>query len=304
MNEQYELAIQSLGEYKNIVEAVSILTKLAEDGHSESQRKLGYMYLRGEYVLPDYKEAYKWTLLAHRQGHLVGTFNLGLIYYSGYDEIKQNKEEAFRLFMICALSGNAHAMKIIGYSYQHGEGVEPNPSEALRWYRKYLTAYPDDIDVMIWIINLIKTLIEIYDKMTTQLEVNKKRITELEDMNAILRREAMHEPETCQYVEEKCRVNGSDIDIDKLRYRIADNIDLTDISALKKVVDLTKTYCMTHHEINEQLMMDKKRITQLEEINERLRTEVLYQPDGDGYIQAMQHFKATTIGVVDSPNRL
>jgi TPR repeat protein len=50
------------------VEAVKWFRKAAEQNYADAQEDLGRCYLRGDGVAEDLVEAYKWLLLAVRQG--------------------------------------------------------------------------------------------------------------------------------------------------------------------------------------------------------------------------------------------
>ena len=62
-------------------------------------------------------------------------FRLGLMYYSG-DGIKEDPEEAVRMYTKAAKLGNADAQYHLGDRYHLGEGVKKDRAEAIRWYKK------------------------------------------------------------------------------------------------------------------------------------------------------------------------
>lgn len=50
------------------------------------------------------------------------------------DGVKQNADEAFRLYLQAAEAGSADAMFNVAASFQHGDGVRQDVHEAIRWY--------------------------------------------------------------------------------------------------------------------------------------------------------------------------
>ena len=64
-------------------EETKVIIAKAEQGDAEAQSLLGYMYINGEGVLKDYKEAVKWIRKAAEQGYAEAQYNLGLRYVNG-----------------------------------------------------------------------------------------------------------------------------------------------------------------------------------------------------------------------------
>jgi hypothetical protein len=57
--------------------------KAAEQGDARAQNSLGQMYVSGQGVPQDYKEALKWFRLAAEQGHEDAQFGLAVMYITG-----------------------------------------------------------------------------------------------------------------------------------------------------------------------------------------------------------------------------
>ena len=57
---------------------------LAEAGDATAKAALGSLYIHGEGVPVDNREALKWTRLAAEQGDLTGQFNMGSIHAGGF----------------------------------------------------------------------------------------------------------------------------------------------------------------------------------------------------------------------------
>ena len=56
--------------------------------------------------------------------------------YEHGEGVEQNMTEAIRWYTAAAEGGNADDMYELGWQYDHGEGVEQNEDRALYWYRR------------------------------------------------------------------------------------------------------------------------------------------------------------------------
>ncbi len=63
------------------------------------------MYLKGEGVKKDYKEAFKYFKLSALQDHVLAQYSLGTMYYKGYG-IPSNDFEAYKWWMKAAKQGS------------------------------------------------------------------------------------------------------------------------------------------------------------------------------------------------------
>jgi TPR repeat protein len=77
----------------------------------------------------DYAIAYKEFKAASDQGDAAAQFNLGLMFARGVG-VKQDLQEAMRLYHESALQGNAMAQYRLGFRYAHGWGVQQDYAEA------------------------------------------------------------------------------------------------------------------------------------------------------------------------------
>ena len=107
----------------------------AERGDVVAQNNLGLMYLRGDGVPKDLKEAVKWYQKAADQGDAPAQFNLGLMYRNG-EGVEQDFKEAVEWYRKAALQGHANAQFNLGVMYRKGQGVEQDFMEATKWFRK------------------------------------------------------------------------------------------------------------------------------------------------------------------------
>lgn len=80
----------------------------AEQGDSDSQCNLGFLYRKGWGVAPDDTEAAKWYRKAAEQGDAVAQFNLGQMYEKG-EGVGQDREEAVKWYREAAGQGDAEA---------------------------------------------------------------------------------------------------------------------------------------------------------------------------------------------------
>jgi len=108
---------------------------LAEQGNTDAQVKLGYMYELGRGVPQDYNEAVKWYRQAASQGHAKAQALLGNMYAKG-EGVPQNYPEAMKWWRKAAEQGYAPAQVILGNMYAKGQGVPRDDREAAKWHRK------------------------------------------------------------------------------------------------------------------------------------------------------------------------
>lgn len=83
----------------------------------------------------DYKEAFKWWLLAAEQGHADAQYGLGECYYFG-NGVDKDFSEAVKWWLLAAEQGDAYAQNFLGRCYENGRGVDKDLNEAIKWYRK------------------------------------------------------------------------------------------------------------------------------------------------------------------------
>ena len=121
---------------KNYTEAIKYFRKSAEQGNSEGQNALGFMYFQDGYgVQQDYAESVKWFRKSAEQGDSRGQCNLGLMYRNGYG-VPQDNAEAVKWYRKSAEQGNATGQFNLGLMYQYGYGVHKSMSKARHWYQK------------------------------------------------------------------------------------------------------------------------------------------------------------------------
>ena len=92
-------------------EEVKKLRRAAEQGDASAQTSLGWLYMYGQGVPQNDKEALKWFRLAAAQGYANGQYNVGLLYMMGRG-VPQNYEEALKWFRLAAAQGHAAGRQI------------------------------------------------------------------------------------------------------------------------------------------------------------------------------------------------
>ena len=144
-------------------QAVLWYRKAAEQGHTDAQYELGWMYDRGVAVDEDDQQAVLWYRKAAEQGHAVAEHELaeredarlhmlfyrgaaeqgdaaaqtmlGVMYYLG-EGVAKDARQAVLWFRKAAEQGHAGAQYSLGASYQSGKGVAKDVHQAVLWFRK------------------------------------------------------------------------------------------------------------------------------------------------------------------------
>jgi len=127
--------VNGQGITKDDKQAVGWFAKAAEQGHMEAQTKLGFMYATGRGVAQNYNQAFYWCYKAAGQGDVIAQFNLGLMYAKGQGVLRDNSL-AFSWYSKAAEKGDAHAQFNLGEMYANGVGVAKDSSQADALYRK------------------------------------------------------------------------------------------------------------------------------------------------------------------------
>mgnify|MGYP003955055289 CR=1 FL=1 len=105
---------------------------LAEQGDAEAQHTLGRMYVNGEGVTQDDKEAVRWWRLAAEQGNANSQTSLGVSYKNG-EGVTQDDKEAVRWWRLAAEQGHLIGQAALCIMYDKGEGVKQDYVIAYMW---------------------------------------------------------------------------------------------------------------------------------------------------------------------------
>jgi hypothetical protein len=82
--------------------------KAAEQGVTQAQNNLGWMYEHGQGVQLNFEEAAKWYKKSADQGNTSAQYNLGTMYDKGQG-VPQNYVIAYMFYNLAALNGNEQA---------------------------------------------------------------------------------------------------------------------------------------------------------------------------------------------------
>lgn len=121
----------------------AVLT-LATNGNPKAQHNLGAMYLNGQGVTQDFKQAAHWFRLSATQGLALSQHNLGTLYLKG-EGVSKNLPEAVKWFHLAADQGDPRAQHTLGAIYFEGLGVEKDLVQAYLWLTLAMDGVPDAI---------------------------------------------------------------------------------------------------------------------------------------------------------------
>jgi len=96
---------QASNSWVNCNVTVEEIKKCATDGRALSQHILGEMYFYGNEVPRNYKEAFKWHMLAAQQGYKSAQSSLGFSYYNGWG-IEKSKVKAYVWWSLGSIGQN------------------------------------------------------------------------------------------------------------------------------------------------------------------------------------------------------
>lgn len=119
----------------DVIQAMALLRKAADLGHSASQAMLAGLLDQAEFD----EEAIAYYRKSAEQGDPQGEFGLGSMYAAG-EGVKRDPIEARKWITRAAEKGHANAISVLAMAYIKGElGIEESQrksAEALRWVRK------------------------------------------------------------------------------------------------------------------------------------------------------------------------
>ena len=125
------------------------LLKMAQNGDSESQRKLGQCYLVGKGIKKNNEEGIRWLQKAAEAENLNALVLLFGIYFKGECGIARDTEKGISyLVKVADKKTNdkqtqeyvAGFQAILGNFYETGSGIKKDINEALKWYEKSANA--------------------------------------------------------------------------------------------------------------------------------------------------------------------
>ncbi len=105
----------------------------AEAGQRGAMNSLGLMYALGHGVTQDHSEAMKWWTKAADSGSIAALANIATTYYAGLG-VQQSYPEAAKWFQLAADKGDADAMNMLGVMYARGLGVTRDRRNAIKLF--------------------------------------------------------------------------------------------------------------------------------------------------------------------------
>jgi TPR repeat protein len=132
---EYETGLTA---FKNAdyAKALRVFSRLARDGHSDAQLKLGLMYHYGLGVKEDDRRAYEWIRKAAEQANAEAQFQLGNMYVYGFGIPKGEEDpdlQGVQWFFKAALQGHAEAQYNLGLMFLAGKGIQQSQEEGMKW---------------------------------------------------------------------------------------------------------------------------------------------------------------------------
>ena len=118
------------GDYKT---ALNEFFPLAQQGDSVAQFMLGVMYVNGEGVIQDDKQAVHWYRKAAEQGYASAQHELGIMYTHGRGVIQDDKQ-AMHWYRKASEQGNTSAQFMLGSGYADGKGVVQDYKKSYMWF--------------------------------------------------------------------------------------------------------------------------------------------------------------------------
>lgn len=116
----------------NLVAALALWRKAADQGYAPAQARLGEMYDKAE----DDKEAVEWYRKSAAQGSAAGEYGLGVMYAKG-EGVEKDPEQAFSYISRAAEKEYLLAMILMRELYRAGElGIAVDPVKAAEWEAK------------------------------------------------------------------------------------------------------------------------------------------------------------------------
>ena len=113
------------------ISVFDIMYPMALEGNITAQSNLGMLYNLGRGTVRDYEKAYWWFSEAAEKGSVKGLNNLGVMYLRG-DYVKQNTEQAIKLFERTARAKDTDAMMMLSNIYRS----QNQPEKSLEWLKK------------------------------------------------------------------------------------------------------------------------------------------------------------------------
>lgn len=136
MNNLADMYLNGEGIDVNEKEAYFWFSQAAKLGVAEAKFTLGIMHEQCLGVLVNEREAFLFYEQSANAGYEEAQYRMGMIYFEGLLQTPQNYEQAFFWFMQAAKHYQLDAIFNVAYCYEHGYGVAQDVSEALLYYKQ------------------------------------------------------------------------------------------------------------------------------------------------------------------------
>ena len=138
----FVVLMQTHASASEMIDVTQTTVSMADQGYSEAQSKLGFMYYRGEGVPKDYKLAFHWIEKSVHpiNGDAKAKYSLGLKFYKG-EGVPKNHKQAFYWFEKSAQQGYAAAqyfLKSEHYNIEDSRKVYKQSFYTMHANRHYL----------------------------------------------------------------------------------------------------------------------------------------------------------------------
>ncbi|OHC74829.1 MAG: hypothetical protein A3G18_10315 [Rhodospirillales bacterium RIFCSPLOWO2_12_FULL_58_28] len=134
------MAAYDAGDYAT---ALKEFLPLAEQGHANSQHRLGNIYQKGLGVKQDIQQAIKWYKRAAEKDYVDSIYNLSLIYSRG-EGVAVDMEESAKWTTKAAALGDAESIYGLSWFHFYGRGLPKDLHKAEQYLREAVKLnYPD-----------------------------------------------------------------------------------------------------------------------------------------------------------------
>jgi len=116
--------------------AFELYSKLADEGDTDAQTSLGFMYQNAQGCEQNDKKAVEFYTKAAQAKHPYALFNLAILYMNGLCGLESDQFKAHELHMEAATREVAPAMYEVALMLESGLGCIQNYSEAVFWYEE------------------------------------------------------------------------------------------------------------------------------------------------------------------------
>jgi TPR repeat protein len=114
-------------------QAITIFSDKAQNGDNYAVFYLGAIYENGQGVPANQEKAIEYYKKSAEMGNAEAQDKISQFYLSGQC-LAQDLEKGFEWCKKSALQGSSHAMYNLAVCYEHGNGTEKNPQEAIQLY--------------------------------------------------------------------------------------------------------------------------------------------------------------------------